>query len=61
MKGIREERDEESLKVFINQVNPKTKFTAEYSKEEVKILDLNKKIIEVKLNTDWFVKPSDTH
>ena len=49
---------EESLKVFIQQVNmfhSTIKFTAEYSKEEVNFLDVNIKLI------DLFVKPMDTH
>ena len=58
------EHGEESLNVFIYQVNLfhcTIKFTAEYSKEEVNFLDLNIKIIDGKLKTDLFVKPTDTH
>ena len=43
--------NEESLRVFIDQVNlfyPTIKFTAEYSKEEVNFIDRN-------------IKPTDTH
>ena len=53
----------ESLKVFIEQVNTfhsTIKFTAEYSKEEVNFLDGNIKLIDGKLNTDLFVKSTDT-
>ena len=34
------------------------KFTAEYSKEEVNILDVNIKLIDGELKTDLFVKPT---
>ena len=37
------------------------KFAAEYSKEEVNFLDVNIKLIDGELNTDLFVKPTDTH
>ena len=50
--------------VFIDQVNffhLTTKFTAEYSKEEVNFLDLNIKLIDGELRTDLFLKPADTH
>ena len=58
------EHGEESLKVFIEQVNmfySTTKFTVDYSKEEVNFLDVNIKLIDGKLKTDLFVKPTDTH
>ena len=58
------EHGEESLKVFIEQVNmfhSTIKFTAEYSKEEVNFLDVNIKLIDGELKTDLFVKPTDTH
>ena len=58
------EHGEESLKVFIEQVNmfhSTIKFTAEYSKEEVKFLDVNIKLIDGELKTDLLVKPTDTH
>ena len=58
------EHGEESLKVFIEQVNmsnSRIKFTAEYSKEEVNFLDVNIKLIDGELKTDLFVKPTDTH
>ena len=37
------------------------KFTAEYSKEEVKFLDVNIKLIDGELKTDFFIKSTDTH
>ena len=58
------EHGEESLKVFIEQVNMfhfTIKFTAEYSKEEVNFLDVNIKLIDEELKTDLFVKPSLTN
>ena len=36
-------------------------FTAEYSKEEVNVLDVNVKVIDGELKTDLFVKPTDMH
>ena len=54
----------QSWYTFIDQVNlfhPTIKFTAEYSKEEVNFLDLKIKLIDRKLKTDLFVKPTDTH
>ena len=58
------EHGEESLRAFIDQVNllhPTIKFTAEYSKEEVNLVDLNIKLIDRELKTDLFVKHTDTH
>ena len=57
------ELGEESLKVFIEQVNMfhfTIKFTAEYS-EEVNFLGVNIKLIDGELKTDLFVEPTDTH
>ena len=53
------EHGEESPRDFIDQVNlfhPTTKFTAEYSKEEVNFLDQNIKLIDRELKTDLLVK-----
>ena len=41
--------------------HPTITFTAGYFKEEVNVLDLNIKLIDGKLKTDLFVKPTDTH
>ena len=52
------------LQVFIDQFNmihPTIKFNAEYSKEEVNLLNLNTKRIDGELYTDLFVKSTDTH
>ena len=35
------------------------KFTVEYSKEEINVLDVNIKLINGKLKTDLFLKPID--
>ena len=58
------EHGEESLRVFIDQVNwfyHTIKFIAEYSKEEVNFLDLNIKLDDGELKTDLSVKPTDIH
>ena len=58
------EHGEESLKVFIEQVNmfySTIKFTTDYSKEEVNFLDLNIELISGELKTDLFIKCTDTH
>ena len=59
------EHGKESLKVFTEQVNmfhSTIKFTAEYSKDEVNVLDVNNiKLIDRELKTDLFIKPKDTH
>ena len=41
--------------------HPTIKFTAEYSKDQVNFLDLNIKLIDGKLKTELFFKPTDTH
>ena len=59
------EHGEQSQKVFIDQVHnmfhPTIKFTVEFSKEEVNFLDLNAKLFDRELKTNFFVKPTDTH
>ena len=58
------ETGEESLKVFIEQVNiihTTIKCTAEYSRGEVNFVDVNTKLINGELNTDLFFKPMGTH
>ena len=57
------EHGEESLKIFIEQVNmfhSTIKFTDEYSKEEAIFLNVNIKLIDGELETVLFVKPTDT-
>ena len=56
------ERGEESLEKFLSKLNifhPTIKFTAEYSKEPINFLDVNVRLVEGKLMTDLFVKPTD--
>ena len=59
------EHGEQSQKVFIDQVHnmfhPTIKFTVEFSKEEVNFLDLNAKLFDRELKTNYIVKPTDTH
>ena len=59
------EHGEESLEVFIieqpNMFHSITKFTAEYSKEEVNFLDVNIKLIDGELKIVLSVKPTNTH
>ena len=53
------EHDEESLRVFIDQINLfhlTIKFTAEYSKEEVNFLDRNIKLIDGELRQTCLLK-----
>ena len=55
---------EESLKVFLEQVNTfhsTIKLNAKYSKQEINFLDVNIKLIHEELNTDLFVKPTYKH
>ena len=57
------EHGEESLEKFRNKLttfNPTIEFTAEYSKEAIKFLDVNVRLVEGELMTDFFVKPTDT-
>ena len=58
------EHDKGSLKEFINEINsfhPTIKFTADWSKEKVKFLDVEVTLKNVVLSTDLFVKTMDTH
>ena len=67
------EHGEESLEKFLNKLNsfhPTKKFTAEYSKETINILDVNIRlvgggegggVVRWELMTDLYVKPTDTH
>ena len=41
--------------------HPTIKFTAEYSKEAIKFLDVNVRLVEEELMADLSVKPTDTH
>ena len=60
------EHGEESLEKFLNKLNsfhPTIKFTVKYSKETIKFLDVNIRLVwgGGELMTDLFVKPTDTH
>ena len=55
---------EESLKVFLEQVNTfhsTIKLNAKCSKQEINFLDVNIKLIHEELNADLFVKPTYKH
>ena len=52
------EHGEESLEKFLNKLNsfhPTIKFTAEYSKETINFLDVNIRLVEGELMTDFFL------
>ena len=58
------EHGEESLKEFIEKLNafhPTIKFTAEWSREEINFLDVKVRLVNGVLETDLYVKPTDTH
>ena len=58
------EHGEESLKVFLEELNnahPTIKFTSEYSTDSINFLDVNVIRRGDTLLTDLFVKPTDTH
>ena len=55
---------EKSLEKCLNKLNtfhPTIKFPAGYSKEAINFLGVNVRLVEGKLMTDLFVKPTDTH
>ena len=52
------------LKSFIdkiNKVHPKIRFTAEWSKASINFLDVTQSLIEGLIETDLYVKPTDSH
>ena len=58
------ERGENKLKSFvdkINKVHPTIKFTAEWSKTSINFLDVTVSLIEGVIETDLFVKPTNSH
>ena len=58
------EHGEEKLRSFINDINknhPIIKFTAERSKTSVNFLDVTVSITEAIIETDLYVKPTDSH
>ena len=58
------EHGENKLKSFIDKINkahPTIKFTAEWSKTSINFLDVTVSLIEGVIETDLFVKPTDSH
>ena len=58
------EHGEEKLKEFIEHLNekhPTIKFTAEWSQTSINFLDVTVSLIGGKINTDLYVKPTDSH
>ena len=58
------EHGEEKLRSFINDINkihPTIKFTAEWSKTSINFLDVTVSIAEGIIETDLYVKPTDSH
>ena len=58
------EHGENKLKSFIDKINkahPTIKFTAEWSKTSINFLDVIVSLIEGVIETDLFVKPTDSH
>ena len=58
------EHGEEKLKEFIDELNkmhPTIKFTADWSKTSINFLDVQVSLIDGKIETDLYVKPTDTH
>ena len=58
------EHGEESFKLFlkkINEIQPTIKFTPDWSYSSVNFLDVKVIMKDVKIITDLYVKPTDTH
>ena len=58
------EHGENKSKSFIDKINkahPTIKFTAEWSKTSINFLDVTVSLIERVIETDLFVKPTDSH
>ena len=58
------EHGEDSLKQFIETLNgfhPTIKFTTERSREGINLLDVNVRLRNRQLETDLYIKPTDTH
>ena len=55
---------EKKLQNFLEKRNnfyPKIKFTHESNKENISFLNLNVKLSDEPLETDWYIKPTDRH
>ena len=58
------EHGEEKLKSFINNINkmhPTIKLTADWSKTSINVLEVTVSIAEGVIETDLYVKPTDSH
>ena len=58
------EHGEEKPKKFVenlNQKHPTIKFTAQWSKTSINVLDVTVSLIGGKVTTDLYVKPTDSH
>ena len=58
------EHSENKFKSFIDKINkvyPTIKFTAEWSKTSINFLDVTVSLIEGAIETDLYVKPTDSH
>ena len=58
------EHEEDYLNQFLETLNafhPTIKFTAEWSREEIDMLDVNVRLRNRKLETDLYIKLTDTH
>ena len=58
------EHSEEKLRNFIetlNEIHPTIKFTAEWSQKSINFLDVTVSLIDGQIETDLYVKPTDSH
>ena len=58
------EHGEEKLKTFIDnidKIHPTIRFTADWSKTSINFLDVTVSIAEGVIETDLYVKPTDSH
>ena len=58
------EHGEEKLRDFVqtlNEVHPTIKFTAEWSQKSIIFLDVTVSLIDGQIETDVYVKPTDSH
>ena len=58
------EHGEEKLRDFVqtlNEIHPTIKFTAEWSQKSINFLEVTVSLIDGQIETDVYVKPTDTH
>ena len=58
------EHGEEKLRNFVktlNEIHPTIKFTAEWSQKSINFLDVTVSLIDGQIETDLYVKPTDSH